>query len=89
MKINPETGKYEWQYLNKEEWHKIEEELGDVTDFEIKEHKDSKHLKIEIHYKSNGIPKVTYLSNFTPLIHSFLYCIKEFHKKHMNLYSKQ
>lgn len=79
MKINKETGKQEWQYLDKDTWYSIEEELGEVTDFEIK-HKSTGMFDTEVHYKSNGEPKIMYLTNHNMklFIQSLLYCTKEF-----------
>lgn len=45
--------------INKELWYEIEEDLGEITDFEI--HTDlteSEYIKAEIRFKSNGIDKV-------------------------------
>ena len=80
MKINKQTGQYEWQYLDKEEWFKIEEELGEVTDVEVKQIEGNAKGNTVVSYKSNGVEKKMYFigSELKPLIQSIIYCAKEF-----------
>jgi len=61
--------------FNKDLWWEIEEYLGDVTDVEIVPipEGDSKYLKFQLNYKSNGVQKSDYYQNFKPLIAAMLY----------------
>lgn len=62
--------------INKELWYKIEDELGEISDFEIVDKNDL----IEINYKSNGTQKHIYISDRTKkiLLQCFLYASIEF-----------
>lgn len=77
MTQNKETGKYEWQYLNKDFWYELEAGLGEVSDVVIHEH-DDKRIPITVYYKSNGVQKHAYFSNWKMIIQSFMYCLQEF-----------
>jgi hypothetical protein len=61
-----------WDLLDKELWYQIEENLGEITDFEIKEN--------DIHYKSNGVSKIIYKTNddMKLFVQSFMYCMEQF-----------
>ncbi len=65
--------------LNEKLWNEIEENLGEVSDFEIIQTEEG----IEIHYQSNGIPKVIYSTDkeMRDFIHSFIYCANAFSHK--------
>ena len=64
----------EWDLLNKELWYQIEENLGEVTDFEIRGN--------DIHYKSNGVSKVIYKNKTDAgmkiFLQAFTYCAEQF-----------
>lgn len=69
-----------WNILNKEEWHKIEEDMGVVTDIEFEFPKEGELVTV-LRYKSNGVEKAIYFSgNGIPpiLVQSFLYCSRQF-----------
>lgn len=45
--------------INKQLWNEIEEDLGDITDFEIHTGlTEFEYIKTEIRFKSNGVAKV-------------------------------
>jgi hypothetical protein len=62
--------------LNKELFNKIEEELGEVTDFNIELKNGSLHLT----YKSNGTERTIINTDLSGkiLIQSFIYCSNAF-----------
>ena len=57
-------------------FHKIENDLGEITDFEIL---DNKGL-VEINYKSNGMQKQILLTDKSKkiVLQSFVYCLRTF-----------
>jgi hypothetical protein len=65
--------------LDLELFEKIDRQLGEVTDFDLK--KTSKG--IELHYKSNGIPKIIYQNSddMKAFVQSFIYCSNSFSHK--------
>lgn len=91
MRTNRETGENEWQYLDKDEWFKIEKELGKITDVEVLNYKSDEktYLKLELRYKSNGEEKSIYFSNWEPLLQSIIYCSKEFDPRASKNHQKQ
>ena len=63
--------------INRKLWDEIEEDLGEVTDFEIVSEKGLTEIK----YKSNSIPKSILINgenSVLPFLQSFLYCKKVF-----------
>ncbi len=58
-------------------WDEIEEDLGEVTDFELRTC-ESQNTPFVINYKSNGQPKQIYLSNYKMVLQSLVYCIEHF-----------
>ena len=65
-------------FIDKNVWYQIEEDLGEITDFEVLPSPETKHTPFKINYKSNGVSKTIYVSSFKTLLQSFLYCLEEF-----------
>lgn len=66
-----------WDLLNKEVWFNIDDEFGEITDFEIRP-VDKELTQFIIHYRSGGEPKILYISDLKMLMQSFVYCSQQF-----------
>jgi hypothetical protein len=58
--------------IDKETWNKIEEDLGEITEFKLIETADSLH-KYEMIFKANGVEKKWYFSNPLLIVYSCAY----------------
>ncbi len=61
------------ELINKEIWDAIETDLGEITDVEVIQKNNGKYLNWELHYKSNGVPKVAYLQSLSIIVHLLAY----------------